>query len=475
VALESDSTADVKTEELTAVIREIHDRVRARYPDGNVGGTQIPLPDLLPILHARDAAEGKVAAIGSVNPRPRGPVNALIQTIKRQVARGLGWFVRDQIEFNRATLQCIEETLTCMNDMNRALKALGEEFFKKVDALVQESTESTQELKDIRSHWVAWRQEWEQKIVRNETTYLRAVGDLQASYQYKTAVTENNFRDSIRAQHAEFTASMKLAIEEVHKRFWGDLEKVRLDYERLIHNELRVVRQKAFAQNAAAVPASSTSLATAAPPIDYARFEARFRGDEEYVRKNQRLYVPYFQGRENVLDIGCGRGEFLQLMKEAGTPVRGIDLDPESVALCRAKGLDATEADLFQYLENTADASLGGIFCSQVVEHLPPERVAQFVKLAAAKLVREGVLAIETPNPECLAIFATHFYLDPTHTRPVPPNLLVFYFEESGFGQIEVHRLSPAVESIPSLNSIPADFRDTFFGALDYSVIARKL
>jgi 2-polyprenyl-3-methyl-5-hydroxy-6-metoxy-1,4-benzoquinol methylase len=475
VALESDSTADVKTEELTAVIREIHDRVRARYPDGNVGGTQIPLPDLLPILHARDAAEGKVAAIGSVNPRPRGPVNAVIQTIKRQVARGLGWFVRDQIEFNRATLQCIEETLTCMNDMNRALKALGEEFFKKVDALVQESTESTQELKDIRSHWVAWRQEWEQKIVRNETTYLRAVGDLQASYQYKTAVTENNFRDSIRAQHAEFTASMKLAIEEVHKRFWGDLEKVRLDYERLIHNELRVVRQKAFAQNAAAVPATSISSPIAAPPIDYARFEARFRGDEEYVRKNQSLYVPYFQGRENVLDIGCGRGEFLQLMKEAGTPVRGIDLDPESVALCRAKGLDATEADLFQYLENNADASLGGIFCSQVIEHLPPERVAQFVKLAAAKLVREGVLAIETPNPECLAIFATHFYLDPTHTRPVPPNLLVFYFEEFGFGQIEVHRLSPAVESIPSLNSISADFRDTFFGALDYSVIARKL
>ena len=148
---------------------------------------------------------------------------------------------------------------------------------------------------------------------------------------------------------------------------------------------------------------------------------------------------------------------------------------PESVALCRAKGLDATEADLFQYLENNADASLGGIFCSQVIEHLPPERVAQFVKLAAAKLVREGVLAIETPNPECLAIFATHFYLDPTHTRPVPPNLLVFYFEEFGFGQIEVHRLSPAVESIPSLNSISADFRDTFFGALDYSVIARKL
>lgn len=466
MASESDAATDVKTQELAAIIREIHDRVRASRPDGNVAGTQIPLPDLLPILHARDAAEAKVAAIGSVNPRPGGPVNAVIQSVKRQIARGLGWFVRDQIDFNRAVLRCVEELLTGMDEMNRTVKLLGDEFFKKADVLLAESSE----LKDIRAHWVAWRQEWEQKLFRNEMQYLRAVADLQASYQYKTALAESNFRDSLRSQHAEFSAAIKVAIEDVHKRFWADLEKVRLDYERLIHNELRVVRQKAFASSAVA-PAQST------PPsqIDYAAFEARFRGREEYVSGNQSFYVPYFKGREKVLDIGCGRGEFLELMREAGTTARGIDMDPESIALCRSKGLDAQEANLFPYLESLEDRSLGGIFCSQVVEHLPPERVPQFVKLAASKLVREGILAVETPNPECLAIFSTHFYLDPTHTRPVPPNLLVFYLEEFGFGQIEVHRLSPAVESMPSLKSIPADFRDAFFGALDYSVIGRIL
>jgi O-antigen chain-terminating methyltransferase len=469
VASEPEAATDVKTEELAAIIREIHDRVRATHPDGNIGGTQVPLPDLLPILHARDAAEGKVAAIGSVNPRPGGPVNAVIQAVKKQIARGLGWFVRDQIEFNRAILLCVEELLTGMNDMNRTVKALGDEFFKKAGELLHESTE----LKDIRAHWIAWRQEWEQKLVSNEIHYLRAVSDLQASYQYKTVLSENNFRDTIKNQHAEFTAAMKVAMEDVHKRFWSDLEKVRLDYERLIHNELRVVRQKAFA-SAAPAPVIQTG-GTAAPEIDYARFEARFRGSEEYVRKNQSFYVKYFAGRANILDIGCGRGEFLELMKESGSTSRGIDLDPESVALCRAKGLEAEQADLFTYLDNLDDGSLGGIFCSQVVEHLEPHRVPQFVKLAAAKLARDGILAVETPNPECLAIFSTHFYLDPTHTRPIPPNLLVFYFEEFGFGQIEVHRLSPAVESMPSLNSVPSDFRDTFFGALDYSVIARRL
>jgi O-antigen chain-terminating methyltransferase len=110
-----------------------------------------------------------------------------------------------------------------------------------------------------------------------------------------------------------------------------------------------------------------------------------------------------------------------------------------------------------------------------VVEHLQPERLPEFVKLASAALERGGMLAIETPNPECLAIFATHFYLDPTHTRPVPHPLLAFYLEEFGFGLIEVHRLAPAVESMPALAALPEEFRTAFFGSLDYAITARKL
>ena len=97
------------------------------------------------------------------------------------------------------------------------------------------------------------------------------------------------------------------------------------------------------------------------------------------------------------------------------------------------------------------------------------------IRLCAAKLQRGGVLALETPNPECLAIFATHFYLDPTHTRPVPHPLLSFYMEEAGLGQIEVHRLSPAIDSFPELASLPEDFRDRFFGGLDFAIISRRL
>ena len=132
-------------------------------------------------------------------------------------------------------------------------------------------------------------------------------------------------------------------------------------------------------------------------------------------------------------------------------------------------------ADAFPYLAALPEASLDGIFCSQVVEHLPPERLPELIRLCASRLAQGGVIAIETPNPECLAIFATHFYLDPTHTRPVPHPLLIFYLEEFGVGNLDVRRLSPAKESMPALNSLPEDFRDAFFGSLNYAVIGRKL
>jgi len=209
--------------------------------------------------------------------------------------------------------------------------------------------------------------------------------------------------------------------------------------------------------------------------IDLARFALCFRGSEEYVKAGQRLYVPSFEGCQSVLDIGCGRGEFLEIMREANIPAMGIDLSRESVAICRLKGLEAETADLFTYVAGLPEESLDGIFCAQVVEHLPPERLPEMIQLCAGRLARNGVMVIETPNPECLAIFATHFYLDPTHARPVPHPLLAFYLEEFGVGVMEVRKIAPAVESMPSLNSLPEAFRDAFFGGLDYAIIGKKL
>ena len=165
----------------------------------------------------------------------------------------------------------------------------------------------------------------------------------------------------------------------------------------------------------------------------------------------------------------------LEVFREAGIEAHGIDLNDDSIALCRHKGLAAEKADLFTYLASLADSKLGGVVCCQVVEHLPANRLPEFIRLAHSKLRAGSMLAIETPNPESLAIFATHFYLDPTHQHPIPPALLSFYLEEAGFGRIEVERLYPAIDSMPSLSELPETFRKEFFGSLDYAIFATKL
>lgn len=465
----------MNAEELVAVVQGIRDRVRARYPDGSAppeGLFQPPLADLTPMVHARDAAEAKVAAIGSVNPRSGGLLNSILQSLKRTVARALDWHVREQVEFNRQMMNCVEATMQALNESNRAILTVAGQI-NELRADLNREIEVASELRDIRDHWAEWRIHWEHKLFLNETQFLRSVADLQSAFQHRASLMESNFRDIVKSQHSDFVGALERSTVDIQGRFWREVEKSRLEYERVIHEELRIVRQRAAIAPVTPAPAAvSDSMSLA---FDYGRFAERFRGPETYVRKNVEFYAPYFAGRAPVLDIGCGRGEFLELMRESGLEASGIDLSDEAVAQCRAKGLTVERADLFDRLRELPRESLGGIFCGQVVEHLPPASLPDLVRLASEKLRRGGLLAIETPNPECLAIFATHFYLDPTHTRPVPHPLLAFYMEECGFGRIDVHRLSPAIESMPALESLPNAFRDAFFGGLDYAILGVKL
>ena len=463
----------MESAELIAILREVRERVRARNPDTSAG-VDVALPDLLPLVHARDAAMGKVAAIGSVNPRRGGPLNAIVQAWKQLVARVLDWHVREQVEFNRKIVAYADAVIEVQREANQAIAKLGKQLAEQQ----AERQRIAEEQRDIRDHWAGWRVEWEHKLQTNEIQFLRSVADLQGAFQHRVTLMEASHRDLMHTHNVDFHAALERHAFDIQKRLWTDLEKMHTEIERIIHSELRLLRQRAqiaAPMTPAAGPAPAPVPAMAPLEFDYSRFAERFRGSQEYVRAGQQLYLPYFEGCKNVLDIGCGRGEFLKTMRDAGISARGIELSAESVALCRAEGLEAEMADVYPYLAGLPEGAFDGIFCSQVVEHLPPERLPELIRLCSSRLTEGGVIAIETPNPECLAIFATHFYLDPTHTRPVPHPLLIFYLEEFGVGSIELRRLSPAKETMPALNSLPADFRDAFFGALDYALIGRKL
>jgi 2-polyprenyl-3-methyl-5-hydroxy-6-metoxy-1,4-benzoquinol methylase len=518
VPADSASPDDGKLAELSAIVNAVRDRVRSRHPAPLAEGSEAPhiqiaLADLMPVVHARDAAQARVASIGSVNPRSGGLANAIIQTVKKSIARAFQWFVRGQIAYNRESLAATEAILEALNEHNRILVSLAGQTNEHLNHLRHELTNhmdlrtaewhqraerrsdelkaavlpvveqvellkaEASELKDVRTHWIDWRRGWEEKLSTNEIQFLRAAADLQGAFQHRVNQVEANFRDIVKAQHSDYLGALDRTTLNIHKQLADDFTRTRADYDRMIHTELRLIRQRTvpvaavqagFAPPMAAAPAGI-------PQLDYSRFAERFRGSEEYVRGNQAIYRQYFEGCSNVLDIGCGRGEFLDMMSELKVPARGIDLGEDSVAQCRAKGLQAEVADLFEFLPAQPEEEFDGIFCSQVVEHMQPAVLPDLVRLCASRLRKGGVLAIETPNPECLAIFATHFYLDPTHTRPVPHELLAFYMEEAGLSVVRLHRLSPPEETIPEIGELPENFKKRFFGSLDFAIVARRL
>lgn len=487
---------DPKGEELAAMIAEVRQRVRARNPNGVVLG-DVVLPDLTALLHARDVAEGKVASIGTVNPRPPGLANSIAQSVKRFVARALDWHVREQVEFNRAVMSCVQSTIETLNECNRSIASLAAKIdqahqashqiatdlrgemqqvrveMQQVRAESQQLYGEAQQLKDIRAHWIHWRAEWEQKLATNEIHFLKGLSELQASFQHRVTLMDADYREYTKEIHADYMRSLEKSAQEIQQRLWADLDRIRTEYETIIHAELRLERQKStLARSAEPV---IREAAAEFDRIDWLKFAEKFRGSESAVKQRMRMYVDRFREASNVLDIGCGRGEMLEVFGEAGITAQGIDLNEDSLALCRSKGLTVERADLFTYLNAQPDLSIAGAVCCQVVEHLPPERLPEMIRHLHSKLKRGALLAIETPNPECLAIFATHFYLDPTHQRPIPAPLMSFYLEEAGFGRIEVERLSPAIETIPSIAELPEAFRKNFFGSLDYAVFAKRL
>ncbi|MBI4767687.1 MAG: class I SAM-dependent methyltransferase [Deltaproteobacteria bacterium] len=181
---------------------------------------------------------------------------------------------------------------------------------------------------------------------------------------------------------------------------------------------------------------------------EYVGFEDRHRGSEEAIKWKQKNYLPYFKDRGPVLDIGCGRGEFLELLKEAGIQAFGVDTNQEMVRHCRSKGLEADSGDGLTYLKGLSDQSLGGIFLSQVIEHLTPEVLRELVRVSFTKLRPGGLLLAETINPQCLSTFSGAFYLDLSHKNPIHPEAARYLWESLGFRQVELLYVSPFPEEM---------------------------
>ena len=241
--------------------------------------------------------------------------------------------------------------------------------------------------------------------------------------------------------------------------------------ERLTRVERRPAREPRPAEATPTAPAKEAAVP------DYFAYESRMRGSVESVRERQRPYVEEFRDAAPVLDVGCGRGEFLSLLREAGIEARGLDLDADMVAYARGEGLDVEHADALEHLARLEDGSLGGIFAAQLVEHLRPPALVRLLELAATKLRPGGLLVAETINP--LSPLALHSYFaDLTHAQPLVPETLELLARQAGFDSVEVRFLNEPQQKLtepedPALAENVRRLNDLLFAPLDYAVLAR--
>jgi len=203
----------------------------------------------------------------------------------------------------------------------------------------------------------------------------------------------------------------------------------------------------------------------------YSAFEDRYRGSTALVQERLAVYEPLARCAGGpVLDLGCGRGEWLGLLRDWGIPARGVDLEPAMVAACQEQGLAVTAEDAVSAVRACPDGSLSLISALHLVEHLPFEALDALVRECLRALRPGGFLLMETPNAENLLVGAHEFYTDPTHQRPIPANLLRFLSEHHGFQRVDVLRLHALLDETQRIN---AGLLGALAGvSMDYAVVA---
>lgn len=254
-----------------------------------------------------------------------------------------------------------------------------------------------------------------------------------------------------------------------------------------LSEELGALRQALAEQ--APPPQVAAQAVRAAGDAVYAAFEARFRGGRDEIRARLRDYLPHFAGLQPVADLGCGRGEFLELLRETGVAGLGVDGNAEFVQQCRARGLDVAQGDLLDFLRARADGSLGGVFAAQVAEHLPPPALAALLQESWRALRPGGLLLLETVNPRSVVGLLEVYNRDLTHEKPLHPETLSFLAAAAGFAEVRVELRSP-VEADARLQPVPAEglppraaealnenlarLNQLLYGPREYALFARR-
>ena len=305
---------------------------------------------------------------------------------------------------------------------------------------------------------------------------------------------------SLKKAETTLRAELFSKLEETRKResdpvLPAELQAVRVELEAQV-NDLRERLQKsrmdiAQQERRLACLVDSTDIASDVvaaqplkPEVDHAldslfvSLEDALRGTSEQIKEEAKVYLPVLQKagiNSGILDVGCGRGEWLQLLKEAGFEARGIDQNRMLVQHCRELELNVSEAEALAYFGSLSDDSLHAITAFHFVEHVPLNALIRFVDEAGRALKPGGLMILETPNPENLLVGSCNFYLDPTHQNPIPVQTMTLLLEARGFRCEEVFKLHPVPGvKIDVTDQLTSHVNHYLYGPMNYAIVARK-
>lgn len=404
------------------------------------------------------------------------PVKKFVKRVIRKTLKFLLYpITQQQTTFNEHVVRCLNAVRDYMSDMkqkNENDMADIKQQYEKEKEEVRKLAKQTEELKMefLKLH------EKEKEEVKK---LAKQTEELKMEF-LKLQMQGENFEKMI-SSHIDEVQKKFIAMDQEVDAISAGMAKIVVD--NLLHKSIECEQ----ADEEKTHHETSKNEDDSYIAIDYFAFQNAFRGTRTTIRQRQSIYLPYFESERDlpVLDIGCGRGEFLQLLKEKKIPAFGIDLYSEYVVEGALHDLDIRQGDGIAFLQNT-DLKFGGIMVSQVVEHISFEQLQILCKAAYEKLQQNAYLVIETPNPMSVSVFTNSFYLDPTHQRPVHPFMLQYLLKEIGFSDVQIvfteaSRMeglpkikSDSIDNLEELNAGIQRVSDMLFGSQDYAVIAKK-
>jgi len=333
--------------------------------------------------------------------------------------------------------------------------ALTDNLSNELEEIRRQNSET---LRKIRNNY--------QQQINAQREQTQQLFELQRDLQSHVVGTQDQLRERARAQELQYDA----------------LQQTRRD---LSLQESRLTHLLEEVGKRSPLPLQREQLESLAEEKDhmldglYASLEDRFRGRREDIKQLLRFYLPFLKEAgitTNILDVGCGRGEWLEVLKEAGLSGRGIDFNRVMIEQCSGLGLDAFEGEALAYLQQQEDQSLNCITAFHFVEHQPLNALVQFLDETARTLKPGGLLILETPNPENVLVGSCNFYLDPTHRNPIPIPTMQFLLECKGFSRLQILRLHPMTSAtLEGKDDLSQHLNTFFFGPMDYAILGRKI